>query len=69
MPWPFKLFLVLYCLMYVHIVLYIFFISSINYILMCLDITEMLLPNFISLSLITELVLTDDQMCHLSLCY
>lgn len=29
---------------------------------MCLDMTEILLQNFISLSLITESVLTEDQM-------
>lgn len=43
-----------------------FFISSINYILMCLDMTDILLQNFISLSLITESVLPDDQMRRLS---
>lgn len=33
-----------------------FKISSINYILICVDMTEILLQNFISLSLITESV-------------
>lgn len=71
MPWPlYFFFFLVFVLLNVctYCFDYFFLISSVNYILMRLDMTEILLQNFISLSLITESVLTDAQM-RLSSCY